>query len=296
MSQVPSPSTGKPYGLARVCRVWQVARSTVYWHRHMPAESGTRRGPVGPCTDDALVDHIRRILEASSFPGEGYRKVWARLRYQGIRTSPRRVLRLMRAHGLLAPTRHGHPHGPKAHDGTIITERVDTMWGTDMTTTFTRQDGQVAVFIAVDHCSAECVGLHAATHGTRFEALEPIRQGVRTSFGAFGQDSAEGLILRHDHGSQYMSHVFQEELRFLGITSSPAFVREPEGNGCAERFIRTLKENLLWLTTFDTVEDLRLALCEFQRRYNETWLIGRHGYKTPAQVRHEQCCLLATAA
>jgi len=75
-----------------------------------------------------------------------------------------------------------------------------------------------------------------------------------------------------------MSQVFQAELTFLGITSSPAFVREPEGNGWAERFIRTLKENLLWLKTFDTVEDLRLALCKFQRRYNETWLIGRHGY------------------
>ena len=93
-----------------------------------------------------------------------------------------------------------------------------------------------------------------------------------------------------------MSHVFQEELRFLGIASSPAFVREPEGNGCAERFIRTLKENLLWLTTFDTVEDLRLALHAFQRQYNETWLIGRHGYKAPAQVRHEQQCVLADAA
>lgn len=296
MSQAISPSSGKRYGLARVCRVWGIARSTLYWHRHAPTEPGTRRGPVGPCTDDELVDHIRRILEASPFPGEGYRKVWARLRYQGIRTSPRRVLRLMRAHGVLAPARQGHPHGPKAHDGTIITERVDTMWGTDMTTTFTRQDGQVAIFIAVDHCTAECVGIHAAMHGTRFEALEPIRQGVCTHFGVFGQDSAQGLVLRHDHGSQYMSHVFQEELRFLGITSSPAFVREPEGNGCAERFIRTLKENLLWLKTFDTVEDLRLALHEFQRQYNETWLLGRHGYKTPAQVRHEQCCLLAEAA
>jgi transposase InsO family protein len=242
------------------------------------------------------VDHIRRVLEASSFPGEGYRKVGARLRHRGIRTSLRRVLRLMRAHHLLAPTRQGHSHGPKAHDGTIIPAHSDTMWGTDMTATSTRQEGQVAILIAVDHCSAECVGIHAAKQGTRFEALEPIRQGVRTAFGLFGQDIAQGLLLRHDHGSQYMSHAFQEELRFLGITSSPAFVREPEGNGCAERFIRTLKEHLLGLTTFDTVEELRLALHEFQRQDNETWLLGRHGYKAPAQVRQEQQCALAAAA
>jgi putative transposase len=296
MSQATSPSAGKPYGLARVCRVWGLARSTVYWQRHASSAPGARLGPLGPCADDELVDHIQRLLEASPFLGEGYRKVWARLRHRGIRTSPRRVLRLMRAHHLLAPTRQGHPHGSKAHDGTIIPAQVDTMWGTDMTATYTREDGQVAIFIAVDHDSAECVGIHAAKQGTRFEALEPIRQGVCTSFGAFGPDIAQGLALRHDHGSQYMSQVFQEALRFLGITSSPAFVREPEGNGCAERFIRTLKENLLWLTTFDTVEELRLALHAFQRQYHVTWLIGRHGYKTPAQVRQEQRCALADAA
>ena len=114
-------------------------------------------------------------------------------------------------------------------------------------------EGQAAVFVAVDHCSAECVGIHAHARATRFEALEPIRQGVRRCFGGFAQDSARGLAVRHDHGSQYMSDAFQKELRFLGIESSPAFVRAPEGNGCAERFIRTLKENLLWVRSFDTV-------------------------------------------
>jgi transposase InsO family protein len=91
--------------------------------------------------------------------------------------------------------------------------------------------------------------------------------------------------VRHDHGSQYMSDYFQDELRFLGIVSSPAFVREPEGNGCAERFIRTLKEQLLWVRTFDTLEDLRLALLEFKERYNREWLIERHGHQTPASRR-----------
>ena len=93
-----------------------------------------------------------------------------------------------------------------------------------------------------------------------------------------------------------MSHHFQAEIRFLGVESSPAFVREPEGNGCAERFIRTLKENLLWVRRFATVEELRLALQQFRQTYNRSWIIERHGYKTPAQVRAEQLGQLPVAA
>src|SRR3712207_5120175 len=114
------------------------------------------------------------------------------------------------------------------------------MWGTDLTTTLTGE-GQVAVFVAVDHCSAECVGIHAAPCATRFEALEPIRQGVRRHFGGFAQGIARGLSVRHDHGSQYMSDAFQQELAFLGAASSRAFVPAPAENGRAERFTRTLK-------------------------------------------------------
>ena len=211
--------------------------------------------------------------------------MWARWRYGGIRTAKARVLRLMRGGGLLAPTRVGHAHGPAAHDGTIITDRPDVMWGTDATSCLTRTEGTATIFIAVDHCTAECVGIHAANPGTRFEALEPIRQGMRMAFGGYSNGLAGGLALRHDHGSQYMSDHFQDELRFLGIASSPAFVREPEGNGCAERFIRTLKEQLLWVRTFDTVEELRLALLEFKERYNRNWLIERHGHRSPAAMR-----------
>ncbi len=212
-----------------------------------------------------------------------------------MRTSKRRVLRLMGAHDLLAPSRVGAPRGPRAHDGTIIPATVDAMWGTDLTTAWTGE-GQAAVFVAIDHCSAECVGIHAALRATRFEALEPIRQGVRRCFGVFAAGIAAGLAVRHDHGSQYMSDVFQRELRFLGIDSSPAFVRAPEGNGCAERFIRTLKENLLWVRSFDTVEDLRVALLEFRETYNATWLIERHGFRPPSAVRQDQLSSAALAA
>ena len=70
---------------------------------------------------------------------------------------------------------------------------------------------------------------------------------------------------------------------------SPSFVREPEGNGRAERFIRTLKENLLWARTFETVEELRPALLEFKETYDEQWIIQRSGYQTPAQARRNAC-------
>ena len=84
---------------------------------------------------------------------------------------------------------------------------------------------------------------------------------------------------------------FQDEIAFLGLESSPSFVRQPEGNGVAERFIRTLKENFLWVHTFNTVEDLRRGLQEFVAHYNATWLVARHGYRTPNQIRAEQRCL-----
>jgi transposase InsO family protein len=246
-------------------------------------------------SDEALTAAIRAVLAASPFHGEGHRKVWARLRHGGIRTSRRRVLRLMRAYDLLAPTRVGTPRGPRSHDGTIIPETVDTMWGTDLTTTVTGE-GQAAVFVAVDHCSAECVGIHAHARATRFEALEPIRQGVRQRFGGFAKGLASGLAVRHDHGSQYMSDHFQKEIAFLGIESSPAFVRAPEGNGCAERFIRTLKENLLWIRTFETIEELRQALLAFRDTYNTTWLIERHGFITPEAFRQKQLQAIPEAA
>ena len=150
MSRQVSPSTERTYGLQRVTRVWRVSRATVCRHRRPEAVTRKRPGPLGPMADEALVPTIRQLLANSPFHGEGYRKLWAGLRLAGIRTSRRRVLRLMREHGLLAHQRAGRPHGPRAHDGTITTERVDLMRGSDLTSIMTGE-GQAAVFVAVDH-------------------------------------------------------------------------------------------------------------------------------------------------
>lgn len=101
------------------------------------------------------------------------------------------------------------------------------MWGTDATGVWTEREGMVTVFAAIDHATAECVGIHAAKRATRFEALEPIRQGTRKMFGSFGNGVARGVQLRHDHGSQFVSDNFQSEIAFLGFESRPPFRPSP---------------------------------------------------------------------
>jgi hypothetical protein len=78
MSRQASPISGKPYGLAAVCRVWRLARSGIYRQRTpVPAPALHRRGPFGPMPDASLLEAIRTVLAASPFHGEGHRKIWA---------------------------------------------------------------------------------------------------------------------------------------------------------------------------------------------------------------------------
>lgn len=88
-----------------------------------------------------------------------------------------------------------------------------------------------------------------------------------------------------DHGSQYMADQFRGALRWLRIQPSPSFVGGPECNGIMERWIRTLKEECLFLHDFATLDETRHAIREFVDRYNHEWLLERHGYRTPADVR-----------
>jgi putative transposase len=85
------------------------------------------RGPAGGYTDGQLVEQIRLVLAATEFLGEGYRKVWAKLRHRGVRTSRARVLSLMREHDLRALSRGGTVRGPRSHEGTIIPAAPDAL-------------------------------------------------------------------------------------------------------------------------------------------------------------------------
>jgi len=287
-----SPTTRRRYPLTMICEVWRVSRSTVYTaeaRRTRPElPEPKKRGPKTNLSDEELVAEIRQVLKDSDFLGEGHRKVRVRLRPKGIRVGKNRVLRLMRENGLLAPVRRGrHPRGDRSHSGRITTEVPNELWGTDATRFYTKEDGWVWFFGAVDHCVTDVVGWHVAKKGDRWAAMEPIRQGVAAHMAGYAPKIALGLGLRHDWGPQYTAHQFQGELRWLGIRSTPSYVGEPECNGVAERFMRTLKEECLYLHDFESLEQARQVIGEFIERYNRGWLLERHGYRTPAQARQE---------
>jgi putative transposase len=268
--------------VAVVCRVLGAPRSTIYARRQSKVRA--RPGPATSIGDHDLLQLIRRVLRTTPFAGEGYRKVRARLRREhGVGVSGKRVLRLLRQAGLLAPQRVRGRRRPRPHDGTIIPDRPNVRWGTDATMAWTRVDGWVWVFACIDHYTAEA-WTHVAKVGDRFAALQPVDDAVIDRFGGLGPDVARGLQLRHDWGPQYRSGHFLGSIGWLGIADDAAFLGEPETNGCAERWIRTLKEQCLWAELHDTIEELRLAVSGFVDRYNTSWLIQRHGHRTPKEA------------
>lgn len=243
--------------------------------------------------DLELRREIHRVIEDSPFVGEGHRKITARLRRErDVCTARKRVLRLMREDGVLAPTAKVRKRAKRLHAGTITVDRPDTLWATDATEGFSDQDGRCAVFVIVDHGSGELF-FDAAPRMDRFAAADLLREVTTERFGSVERAVAAGLALRYDGGPCFRSEHYQVEIDHLGISRSPAYHYEPETNGCAEKAIQTLKEQLLWIERFETFEELRVAVRAFGRTYNQSWLLERHGYRTPIEVREAMAAAAA---
>ena len=289
MASTVSPAAARPYGVARVCQVWDVPRSSVCAARQPKLASAAappaRRGPKPVVSDEALLAAIKDDLARSPWTGEGHRKVWARLRVRdAIRVARKRVLRLMREHALLSPHR-ARRRTETAHDRHIITAAPNVMWATDATQVTTVQDGKVWLFGVVEHWNAELLVWHVSKIGSRFEATQAVGMAVRQQFGHLSAGAARGLALRHDHGSNFMADHFQKQIRFWGVSPSYAFVREPETNGVIERLFRTLKEQAIHGRIFQTIDEVRDAVRAFATRYNAEWLIEKNGHRSPLDAR-----------
>lgn len=282
-----SSSTNKKYGLKRVCGIWDISRSALYNRREKARTDSQplKRGPKPQSADAVVLMEIRKDINESPFTGEGHKKVHARLRKRkGIKVGRERVRRLMRENNLLSPSR-AQFSDKKLHDGRITTDAPNDMWATDATKIKTVQDGVIWFFGIIEHWNGECLGWSISKRGDRFIALDALSMALKNQFGSLEQNCAKGLSLRPDHGSQFVSKDYRNQMRYWGISPSYSYVREPETNGVVERFHRTLKEQIVYGRIYQTLEEFKEAVSMFIKSYNEEWLLEKLGYRSPLEAR-----------
>lgn len=282
-----SELTGENYPMSLILKVTGMSSSGWYGK---PRHRGTpmRRGRKPKLDDASLLEKIKGTLASVPFCGEGYKKVWHRLKMSGVTVGKSRVQRLMRENDLMSPYRHYQARKRKSgHKGTIITDAPNVMWATDGKKFWVADKGWCWLFPVIDHFNDEIIAFNVSKIGNRFAAMEPVRTAVKNRFGKVEKGICEGigLLLRLDHGSQYDSNDFRKEMDFLGVEMSHAFVRSPECNGCVERFNRTIEEEVFSVNTFVTLEEAETAVAKFVDDYNHGWILHRLDLQSPIEYR-----------
>ena len=246
------------------------------------SEASTRRGGVTRrCVPtDELLTAIREVVRAN--PAWGVRKVWATLRRRGLRAGCKRVWAVMRAHGLtLEPVTQRESTGRYGH---VCVPESNRRWGTDMTTAWTRLDGVVAIVPTLDYGDRYALALTVSKSQESPAILAGVESALCREFGVASR-VPDGLELRTDHGPQYTG----DDARMLCVqwqvehTFAP--VGRPTGNAPAERFIETMKIEVIWARDWESAAELRAALEAWLRKYNHERPHQSLGWLTPAEKR-----------
>jgi len=263
--------------------------SSAAWYDKRPRKNGlgNKPGPLPRFSDRQVLKGLRALLRDPVFYGEGYKKLCKRLREElSIIVGKERLRRIMGENNLLYGQRN-EPNGvSRLHDGTIISEAPDRLWGYDIKEWRTAS-GKMWMFTIIDHFNSEVI-----SHGTTFRATQDIamdvlRSAVKKRFGGIDKDICKGLelYLRTDHGSQFTATRFKKEVTFLGILWSRAFVRSPECNGVIERYHGTIKDQIGFMIQVSKHEQAVNHISEFVKKYNSRWYLHRLGLTTPEQYR-----------
>jgi transposase InsO family protein len=161
------------------------------------------------------------------------------------------------------------------------------MWATDGKEFKTDKEGKCWFIGIMDHFNDEIISFVVRKRFDRYAALEPLREAIKSEFKTINKDVCKnlGIALRSDHGSQFESAAYQNELKYLGIDYSPAFVRSPECNGIIERFHRTLNEQIFKLNKFASIEEAQIKIQDFVKKYNKKCILQRLGLQSPKDYR-----------
>jgi transposase InsO family protein len=230
----------------------------------------------------ALIAAIREVVR--KFPAWGVRKVWASLRRAGQRASRKRVWKTMQALGLTLPPicERAVPLRP----GHVAVPESNRRWATDLTTTWTARDGWVSLVPVIDCGDRFVFEIEVTKSQQAWDVLVPVERALLVCF-QDPQGVPEGLELRSDHGPQYTGSDCEALCRTWKVEHTFSPVGRPTGNAVAERFIQTLKVELLWTRDWESLDEVRQAVREWLPSYNHERPHQALDWKTPNEKRQE---------
>lgn len=271
------------YPVTVICTALGWHRGTFYRRLQAGPRSGSPAlkllGSRDPGGDAQLLASIKAIKECHPF--WGYRRVRAWLKYrEGLPVGHKRVYRLMKENDLLVPQKRyrakRQPEGRKPR-----AQRPGQFWGIDMTKFIIPGLGWAYLVIVLDWFSRKVVGWQLSWRGRTQEWRDALEEAVLQEFprGVRGQ----GLKLISDNGCQPSSRSFLKVTATLDIEQIFTSFNNPKGNAETERFMRSLKEELLWLEEFAGLDEARERLSIWIDFYNKRYLHSALGYRSPEE-------------
>jgi putative transposase len=273
--------------VALVCKTFGISRAAFYaaLKPRPTTKANVVRMPRRPryASAEDVLAAIRKVLEGEGAEAWGVRKVWAMVRRDGLLVSCKRIWALMRANGLVLARDREPGEVTRGH---VAVPEPNRRIATDLTTTWTKRDGTIGITLTVDCGCRSTLGFSVAKDQEAPTLLSATEQALVAAFGA-PENVPDGLELRTDHGPQFTGSDCETMCRRWGIDHTFAPVGRPTGNAVVERLIRTLKEEVIWLRDWDTVEQVREAVAAWVVRYNERRPHQALNYKTPSEYRAE---------
>ncbi|WP_240927173.1 IS3 family transposase, partial [Corynebacterium striatum] len=240
--------------------------------------------------DAVLVERISAI-HRDNYGIYGVRKMWHALHRDGIDIGREQTARLMRLAGVSGkgkgrlPLTTRKPNVPDLRPDLVErefkAEGPNKLWVADITYVRTKKGFVYAAFVT-DVYSRRIVGW-ALSDSMRTEALplQALNQAIASA------EETTGLIHHSDHGSQYVSVVYNERLAQHGIAASTGTVGDSYDNALAENVNGSYKNELIHTRRWDEVVEVEIATFEWVSWWNETRLHQSLGYRTPVEVETE---------
>ncbi len=258
------------YALAAVARIAGISRQALY-RTPKPRAAPQRRPPADGSVERAIVE------VAKENPTDGYRMVWALTRRKlGLAVNRKRVLRVLRQHGLIQ-RRRSEPR--RQRPGFFRVERPAQLWHMDMTAVWVAEHGWCYLNAIIDCCTREIVGWGLEVRCRAVEAVAVVERAVAEQVIPPGT-----VTLGTDNGSAFTARRFRAVLSGLGVRHRRGGYRDPESQAFIESWFAKLKERCVWRHEFETLDQAREVIAAYIDRYHNRPHQGLD-YRTPKEVR-----------